>query len=155
MPSTNCGDSENGNWTESDRRPTVSISQSDDHCVGPGGGASNGSSFSNIFSSAYTPNGDGLSARNHAAVQPERTDGTCKGLPGGTRVRRCKRNTSFPRRIGKPGAPGQSTPGAVETNVRAWNVCFQRGRFVSAWWAPTQSHPGLELASGSSHPAWT
>src|SRR5437016_13953707 len=36
MPSTNCGDSENGNWTESDRRPTVSISRSDDHCVGPG-----------------------------------------------------------------------------------------------------------------------
>src|SRR3989441_1640624 len=67
-------------------------------------GASNGSSFSNIFSSAYTPDGDGLSARNHAAVQPERTDGTCKGR------------------------------------------FFQRSRCVSAWWAPTQSHPGLERA---------
>src|SRR6266436_1602182 len=31
MPSTNCGDSENGNRTESDRRPTVSISRSDGH----------------------------------------------------------------------------------------------------------------------------
>src|SRR6267142_685162 len=36
MPSKNCGDSENRNWTESDRRPTDSISRSDDHCVGPG-----------------------------------------------------------------------------------------------------------------------
>ena len=34
MPSTNCGDSENGNWTKSDKRPSASMGISETNGVG-------------------------------------------------------------------------------------------------------------------------